>query len=76
MPFVHRYSERGVLDHVEAATVAHILVRTGNLDLMSSWVEDLIAGGDRLSDCLILAAEWYAHAGCHLAAQNLVARIP
>jgi hypothetical protein len=76
VPFVLRYSDRGVSNHVEAATVGYILVRTGNLDLMSAWIDDLVAGGDRLSDCLILAAEWYANAGCHLAAINLLARVP
>jgi hypothetical protein len=75
-PYVRRYRARKTFDYVEAATVAYVLLRAGELDSLTTWIDDLIDGGDQVVDCLILAAEWYAEAGCHLTALNLLSRIP
>jgi hypothetical protein len=75
-PFVDKYRSGDLQDAVEALTVAYVLVRSGDFASLSPWVESLVSNGPFLSDALVLFAEWYGHAGCHLSALNLLSQLP
>jgi hypothetical protein len=73
---VDGYRARGVADSLEAVSVAYILIRAGEFDRLDPWVSELPGSRSAPVDAIIVTAEWFAQAGCHLSAFNLLRELP
>ncbi len=61
---------------VEGALVAAALTASGRFASLSDWIGESLEDPVAASDFYAAMAEWYAQAGCHLAALNLLLQIP
>src|SRR6266498_841056 len=70
------YRTREIANSLEAVSVAYILIRAGRFDLLEPRMRELPGSRSVPADAIVVAAEWFAHAGCHLSAFNLLRELP
>jgi hypothetical protein len=70
------YQTGSIGNSVEAVSVAYILIRAGRLDLLDPWVRELLHSRAVAADAIVVVAEWFARAGCHVSAFNLLRELP
>jgi hypothetical protein len=71
-PYVARYVDGAPRNDMEAIGVAYILIRSGQTESLFPWALELWRSERLAADGLIIAAEWFGQAGCHLTALNLL----
>jgi hypothetical protein len=75
-PHLQQYTKEGPRNQITAAGVAYILIRAGHFDLLGPWALDLFESDKVRADGIVIASEWFANAGCHVSAMNLLRHLP
>ena len=75
-PYLRRYLGQQSLEPTAVAGVAYILIRAGAWDYLGKLIQRLLTGNRLSADSLVIAAEWFGNAGCHLTAINLLKQLP
>lgn len=60
----------------DLALISNAILRTGDAVRLSRAASGITARDDITSDILIIVAEWYASAGCHVSAMNVLGELP
>ena len=66
----------GRLSGFEKSLAAFIHYKAGHFDAILPLLHSDLRRGEADADACILIAEWYAQSGCHLAALNMLLRVP
>jgi hypothetical protein len=74
-PYLDDYRVNEPTNDLEAAAVAYIVIRAGDVNALFPWGLELSRSPRLAADGLVVAAEWFAEAGCHLTALNMLRRM-